>query len=491
MIDLIDRWWRNYQFSNALKKGDLTLAQQLLLEIQKTGVGLTLLEKLFRDKLRHEEIINQNEREVVILREQIHQATQTIEELLRSKHHLERFLADLHPRLRDKKEEFVLIQQQIAIQVAEVKTIQQKISQSTPLISKDLFLTYDSDLICDLEQKFKLKEIDLNLMQCTGIDEDNFLKLEIDLANYLKSEFESYLYPQQLHKHLQTAYHRDIVALRQGKDPDYNNALTPHIYFMIYFLEGVYSAYLAWFLVYQNGFLPAKCNILDIGAGSGAMLYGLNLFLKKASEFLPIAQTHISYSSLEIRNLLQQHGLEFWRQYVEPEQPSTINAYFQLNTIDLFGYGSQNNAFRELPRKFFDFIVISHCIFANREQRIQSHKIYQKIFSENLKNKGYVLIVVQGRRLYQAYDRRQNENLDREQQLIQIFMDELGLKLEWYKYVTSIGRRVPLNKTEFAKFAKENLPIKKHMSKLLRQYLEQRYDDSYILDDYIILAKKL
>jgi len=490
MIDFITNWWRRYQFQLALKQGNIKLAQQLLSETQRAKVSLTILEKLFQDKVRYEEIVIQNERKAIILHEQIDRNRHVIAALSREKQQFEQFLNVLHSQLKYKEQECVSIQQQLAIQVEEVKIIQRKISRSSLPVFKNLFLEYNFDFICFLERQFKLKEIDENLIQATGIDEEIFLQLELDLVSYLQSEFANYRHQQQLNQHLQATYEKDIVALKQGKDPDYNNYLTPHVYFMVYFLEGVYSAYLSWFLVYQSGLLPTKCNILDIGAGSGAMLYGLNFFLKRASKFLSLPQTHISYCSLEIRNLLQHHGLEFWRQYIEPSQLSTINAYFRLNTLDLFSYGSQDEL-SKLPAKFFDFVAISHCLFADKERRIQSHRIYKQIFSESLKENGYVLVVVQGRKIFQAYNRRQSESLEREKQVTQMFLDELGLKLKWYKYVTSIGRRVPsLTSTEFARFVKQNLPIAKHMSKLLRKYFDQKYDDSYILDDYIILATK-
>lgn len=491
MINFIANWQRRFRFQLALKQGNFQLSQQLLLELQRNKVSLTPIEKLFQDKLKYEAIATQNEREVIVLREQIGQNRQVIETLSREKQQFEQFLTVLHPQLKYKEQEFVSIQQLLAIQVEEVKTIQRKISQSSPPVFKNLFLEYNFDLICFVEQQFKLKDIDEHLIQSTGIDADNFFQLESDLFSYLQSEFTVYPH-QQLKRDLKATYEKDIIALKQGKDPDYSSYLTPHVYFMVYFLEGVYSAYLAWFLVYQSGLLPTKCNILDIGAGSGAMLYGLNFFLKRAGEFLSLPQIHISYCSLEIRNLLQHHGLEFWRQYIELNQPDTINAYFRLKTFDLFSYGSQNDTFTELPQKFFDFVSISHCIFADKERRINSHKVYKSIFTESLKDNGYVLIVVQGRKLHQAYNQNQSESLEREKQLIQMFLDELGLKLKWYTYVSSTSKRIPAsNKSEFARFARESLPDKKYMNKLLRQYFGQKYDENYVLDDYVILAKKL
>lgn len=182
------------------------------------------------------------------------------------------------------------------------------------------------------------------------------------------------------------------------------------IYFLVYFLEGVYSAYLAWFLVYQSGFLQTKASILDIGAGSGAMLYGLYFFLRSAEEWEPLPQSHISYCSLERQNFLQHHGLEFWKQYIENQPTEAVNTYFRFKTIDLFTYDRNSRDGGQLPKNFFEYIVISHCIFAEQEQREKSHQVYRQIFKESLKDNGYVLVVVQGRRLFQAYSCRLTEN---------------------------------------------------------------------------------
>jgi len=236
--------------------------------------------------------------------------------------------------------------------------------------------------------------------------------------------------------------------------------------------------------------LQTKISILDIGAGSGAMIYGLFSFFKSASNFTVLPEIHVSYCSLEQQNLLQHHGLEFWKQYIENQNISAVNTYYRFKTIDLFTYGNNSND-RELPNNFFDFVVISHCIFANEKQRIKSHQVYRKIFTENLKDNGYVLIIVQGRRLFQAYSRELQDNQDQEDSLVKDFLNELGLKLEWYKYIASTGERIPLGGAKFGNFAKKNLPVQPHMSLLLRQYLAQKYDSCYVLDDYAILAKKL
>jgi hypothetical protein len=137
-----------------------------------------------------------------------------------------------------------------------------------------LLLNLDADFIKHIYEAFKLVEHDEYKLQATGIDESIFDDFEIRLVEYLQEEF-SKIPEQQL-----------VIKLKIGKDPDYRFSLTPHVYFMKYFLENVYCLYLAWFLIYQDGLLPAKLNILDIAAGPGTSAYGLALFFKVVTIFL-------------------------------------------------------------------------------------------------------------------------------------------------------------------------------------------------------------
>ena len=43
---------------------------------------------------------------------------------------------------------------------------------------------------------------------------------------------------------------------------------------------------------------------------------------------------------------------------------------------------------------------------------------------------------------------------------------------------------------DFAIFVQRNLPDQKFISPLIRQYTDQKYKNHYLLDDYVILAKK-
>ncbi|MEG3991602.1 hypothetical protein QUA13_31700 [Microcoleus sp. S28C3] len=72
--------------------------------------------------------------------------------------------------------------------------------------------------------------------------------------------------------------------------------------------------------------------------------------------------------------------------------------------------------------------------------------------------------------------------------VVQQFVDKLGLKLVWYKYLSSTDRRKshPNN----PKFARETLPLNEFISPLFRQHFKLHYDSHYALDDCVILAKK-
>lgn len=486
MSNLFTNWLQNRKFSAALNQGNIQLAQELLENKQRIGARLSLLEKVFRDKIQSEQISTNYEREVLVLRSQISQNSQLIEQSTTKYKQLKQSIESNHNQVKHKEQKFILIQQKVkdldkqngtlqkelAISIEEIEglcnqlkdkeyeliliqqqletrkeessslqnqleisrrqtealhnqvkrenqeaiSIQQQIEAykqekqvllnqiSKPLVNNSL-LAQNKDFIYLVRNKFKFNEINDNLLQCTGIDKEIFYDLEENLVAYLQAQFELYTSPEKLKQHLIDTY-KDISSLKSGRDPEYNSHLTPHIYFMKYFLEGVYSAYLAWFLVYESKLLQTKVNVLDIGAGSGAMIYGLFSLFKSAGNFTTLPETHISYCSLEQQNLLQHHGLEFWKQYIEEQNISAVNTYHRFKTIDLFTYGNNGNENRELPNNFFDFVVISHCIFADEKERIKSHQVYKKIFSESLNDNGYVLIIVQGRRLFQSYNNR-------------------------------------------------------------------------------------
>ncbi|MFN6540211.1 MAG: photosystem II assembly protein [Nostoc sp. EkiNYC01] len=426
MNNLIANWWRSQQFKSALRNGNTQRAVQLLQEIQKSGARFSWLEKLFRDKFQLERSSKEDKREI----------------------------ANLSKKLTD-----------------------------SPKVNNNL-LTPNEEFIKFISKNFHLVQHDKYKLQATGIDGRIFDNFESRLVEYLQDEF-SKIPEQQLARKLEDAFD-DINNLKIGQDPDYRFSLTPHVYLMKYFLENVYCVYLAWFLIYQDGLLPTKINILDIAAGPGTVAYGLALLLQSSGDFFPIFQMHISYYSLEKQDAFQFRGLQFWRRYIEP-LINPVNAYFRFVTTDFLTWKDRYN---NLPQKFFDFIVISHCFFTDTAKRNQANNTYRQIFNTSLKNQGYVLLIVQDKKLFKAYNVYQIEDENQENQVVSKLINDLGLELVWYKYLTSTGLRTPLGGKDFGNFAQERLPKQLHMSLILQQYLDQKYQSCYTLDDYVILAKK-
>ncbi|MGJ5628162.1 photosystem II assembly protein [Nostoc sp. CALU 1950] len=426
MNNPIVNWWRSQQFKSSLKRGDIRRAVQLLQEIQKSGARFSWLEKLFTDKLQLERYSQEYKRQTETLSKQITEASQQ---------------------------------------------------------KDDLILIPDEEFVKYIYKVFNLIQHDEYKLQSTGIDERIFDDFESSLVEYLKEEF-SKIPDKQLFVKLEDAL-EDINNLKIGQDPDYRFSLTPHVYFMKYFLENVYCIYLAWFLIYQDGLLPSKVNILDIAAGPGTVAYGLALFLQSSSGFFHIPQMHISYYSLEKQDAFQFRGLQFWRRYIE-SRLTTVNAYFRFVTTDIFNWKTQSN---NLPKDFFDFIVISHCFFIDKAKRVEAHNTYKQIFATSLKISGYILLIVQDKKLFKIYDAYQIENQEQEKNVVDKFLAELGLELVWYKYLTSTGSRTSLSGAEFGKFAREKLPKQLYMSPILQQYFGQKHQSCYTLDDYVILAK--
>ncbi len=435
MIKLISNWWRSFQFKLALQQGNKLQAIKLLRVIEKSGARLSYLEKLFRDKLQLEDSAKQYKQETAILSGKLNTALQELEQ---------------KPAIENKP---------------------------------NLTLTPEQEFINFIYKTFNLIQHDDNKLQCTGIDERIFDDFEAQLVEYLKSEF-SRIPDKQLIVKLEDAL-EDINSLKCGKDPDYRFSLTPHVYYMKYFLENVYCIYLAWFLIYESGLLPTNINILDIAAGPGTVAYGLALFLQSTSGFFK-PQMHISYYSLEKQDAFQFRGLQFWRRYIESRK-SAVNAFFRFVTTDIFSWDKRSS---NIPADFFDFVVISHCFFNDSARSCQANSIYKQIIDNSLKEEGYALLILQDKKLYKGYDAYQCEDREQEKRLINKFMEELGLELVWYKYLTSTGLRSPLKGAEFAKFAQEKLHKQLYMSQILQKYLNQKFQSCYTLDDYVILAKK-
>ena len=135
--------------------------------------------------------------------------------------------------------------------------------------------------------------------------------------------------------------------------------------------------------------------------------------------------------------------------------------------------------------------MISHCFFNDSTRSIQANSIYKQIINNSLKNEGYALLILQDKKLYKVYDAYQCEDCEQEKILVNKLLEELGLELVWYRYLTSTGLRSPLKGAEFAKFAQEKLPKQLQMTTILQKYLNQKFQSCYTLDDYVILAKKI
>ncbi|MGD1805161.1 hypothetical protein ACP6PL_06930 [Dapis sp. BLCC M126] len=285
MNNQITNFWRSLKFWFALKQGNNSLGNQILKAIENSGAKLSPLEKLYQDNLKFEESLKDKDREVSNLSKHLRKAVDKLDEL------------------------------------------ELKLDFDEPVIRRidDYILTPDAKFIKSVTKSFQLIEKDKKLLQCTGIDERIFDDFESSLAEYIKSELERI--PEKKRELELKKAHRDIDWLKRGADPDYGFDLTPHVYFMKYFLDNVYCNYLAWYFVYQSGLLPTKINMLDIAAGPGTVAYGLALFLQSSSGFFPTPPMHICYYSLEKQAKFQYRGLQFWRQYIEKQRMPT-NLYF-------------------------------------------------------------------------------------------------------------------------------------------------------------------
>lgn len=430
MNNIVANWWRSRQFRKALNQGNCDRAQKILQEILKSGARLSDLERLFQE---NQKLVGANQ--------------------------------ELNRRQRQ-------------LLTVRRSTVERALTNSS-------FLPIDSELIRDISDKFEIERIDRHLLQCTGIDRHIFSPLEAIVSNFLEKEFRETRETSRK-DNLQTAL-QDLDGLKQGLDPSYNLRLSPHLYLMKYFLENVYCTYLAWFFIYQQGLLPSRLAILDVAAGPGTVAYGLSLFLQSCCQRMFLPDLHISYSSLEKQKNFQYRGLQVWRRYAD-SQTTPTPFYFQFLTQDIFKY-DQNSS--KIARNFFDFVIISHCFFANLADRRQAFQIYQQIFEKHLKPDGYALLIVQGRKLYKFYNLPPNRiHGEREDILVRNFLNEMGLRLKDYTYISSTGRRT-FHKKEFYQFAESRLPKYESMRTIHHQYLGVKRDLHYAVDDYIILAQQV
>ncbi|MGD2180115.1 photosystem II assembly protein [Lusitaniella coriacea] len=429
MSNFIRQWWRSRRFRHALKRGDTKLAKQIFKEIEEARAGFSLLEKQFRKQLQAEQDAKSRVHENVTLRQKLQHA--------------------LH----------------------QVETLEKKQHSSTLASPK---LNPDSGFINLIRNQFNIIERDRYTLQAMGIDEGVFGDFEHRLALFLKKELKKQN-PQNLKLEIEKA-RQDL----ESGDPHYNLKLSSHLYLIKSFLDNVYCSYLAWFLIYQAGLLPQNPKILDIAAGPSTVAFSLNLLLRSGSQFLEDIQPHISYYSLEKQALLQFRGLQLWRQYIEPEERAT-NIYFRFKTTDFLKYEAQD---KKIPQSFFDFIVVSHCFFSDSDRRSSANLAYKQIFKDALSPDGLVLLIVQGEKLFSLYEKPLNEDRRQEQDVIEKFLEDLGLKLTWYKYLTSSGQRQSVS----SDFVEKNLPPQKYIHAFKTQYLKYQSPSHYTVEDYAILG---
>ncbi|MBO9997551.1 MAG: photosystem II assembly protein [Cyanobacteria bacterium SID2] len=424
MIDALVRWWRSQQLRRTLIKGNRRDAAKQLQSIRRSKTNLSWWEALFLEVLQ--------------------------------------------------------LQQQNTDAKKQLAKLRQKLRQS--YASRIQTFIPNPEIVRSISQMFSLREVDDGMIQCTGIDNVVFSKLEKELSDYLKSEFERYS-KDDLDRELQIAI-KDLNKLQKGIDPNYDLPLSSHVYFLKYFIDNIYCLYLAWFLIYQNGQLPNELKILDIAAGPATSMFGLLLFLQRLDLEDVVSKVHVSYTSIEQQDRFQYRGLQFWRKYVQSISFPT-NIFFQFHTQNLFDYEHYSDRVSE---EFFNFIVISHCFFADPDRRERSNRIYRQIFRNHLKPGGWVLLVVQWTKLYRYYGIDRDENLQRERDVVQKFVaEELGLKPHWYRYLTSTGQRKKLK--NFRKFSEENCSPQNQIGSLAQTYLGLPYRLNYSIDDYVILAQ--
>jgi hypothetical protein len=515
MNNFLAHWWKSYQFRSALKKGNTSLATQLLREIERSGVKLSYVEKLFQEQLRLKESLQDSEQELKVLRqksqdlqnqqillqETLQDSEQELKVLRKKSQDLqnqqillqetlqnsEQELTVLRQKSQDLQNQQILLQETLQNSEQELTVLRQKSQDLQLELSKiNKFLQPNSDFITYIRQSFKIIECDANMWQPMGINQ-TFENFEAMLADFIESEFKNFRKnnSEEYFKNELEKAKADIDLIKQRIDPKYSFKFTPHVYLIKYFLENVYTNYIAWLLIYEAGLLPVQLNILDIAAGHGTTAYGLALFLKDAEEFSSIDPVNISYLSLEKEKEFQYQGLQLWRKYID-NNSTGINAYFRWRNNDIFSYQSDSS---NLPKNFYNLIVISHCFFNDQESRKKSQAIYKQIFTDCLTSNGYVLLIVQYNKLLKFYNNSnpvKTQTLEAE--IISKFVQELGLKIVLYKYLQSTGQRTFLEKYKFAKFVQENLVSQKYMRKLAGDF--KLYNHlHYTIDDYVILAQ--
>ena len=490
MSNILSNWWQSYQFSRALRRGEQKQVHKLWGAIESSGAKLNWLEKLFKSNREAAKKYRATQEELSSLRLQITESSQQVRELELSRTESSQQIQELELAIvaaSQQVQQSELLLTNSSQQVQQLESDLQAATAKSLVSQESNLLVPNPDFIDFISKTFKFVEHDEHFLQVTGLDHQVFDKFEASLAKFIQDDFaEMSRHPNFQKEQFQLDLAQasdDLHKLKLGRDPRYDLKLSPHIYLLTYFLEGVYSSYLSWFLIYQSGLLPAKNNILDIAAGFSAVSFGLDLFLESGANYIDTKIMHTSYCSVEQQGIFQDKGLEFGRRYLEPEKQNT---YLRFNTASIFDDGLVD----KLPKKFFDFVVISHCFFKDEKNRKKSEIVYKNIFNTCLTDSGYILLIIQDKLLLKISGDNQISNVKQEENIIGRFLINLGLNLVCYKYLSSTKIRGSMSPRDFTIFAKNNLPPQTLISPLLRQYTDQKYTSNYVLDDYVILARK-
>jgi hypothetical protein len=303
--------------------------------------------------------------------------------------------------------------------------------------------------------------------------------LDWNLTEFLKQKLEN------LQTEKQKSTQETLYQLQQGDDSNYNrDEEAVYTYSIKHFLNHVYCSYVAWYYIYQKRLLPLDLTIVDIGAGPATVAFGLALLIESSVPLGAKPNLHISYYSLEKQKRFQFRGLQFWREYIESKQ-SPPNAYFRFVTKDIL---KPDLELEKLPKQFFHFIVLSHCFFFDSASQVCANHNYTRIIQHCLQPNGYVLLMIQNRKLFQSYDEEPSDDIEKEKEIVNKFLRDLGLRLVWYKYLHFINSRQPMDRQEFGRYARTNLHLQRYISEVAQEYFQINYNYSYTLDDYVILA---
>jgi len=192
MSNFFNNWLRSRRFRKALKQGDTQLAQKIFEEIGRSGAKLSVLEKLFKKQLHTEQDLKSRVHENLNLRQRVQQQYQELDEL-------EAKLGDL--------------------------------GRSDPSLKPNV------EFVREVRDRFQIArtEGDEYKLQCTSIDLAVFEEFERQLADHLQEEFSKF--PASMLRDELAKANADLDKLKKGQDPEYSFRLTPHVYFLRYFLD--------------------------------------------------------------------------------------------------------------------------------------------------------------------------------------------------------------------------------------------------------------